>query len=192
MKIFLIRHGDTQRGENGVYGYSAPLTDLGHRQAKQTGEWLSNLAVTHVVASDAVRALQTAEPLSSALGIETTVIPELTEIDIGRPGDGVSPYTRKRLDEFVMDCSDMGGETWDVFRSRVLTGLDLLAGRFEPDATVAVFTHGGVKSVAIDHYSGREPSKVMTTMFENGSVSTVEGNGAGYIVHGVNEIAHLE
>ncbi len=194
MKLFLVRHGDTQRGPNGVYGYSAPLSDLGLEQAERTSQFMAGLGVTRIVSSDAVRALQTAEPLHKALRLDIDVVPELTEIDIGKPSDGVTPITENRTADgrFIMDCTHLDGESWEQFRDRVRTGLGILDDRFGGDDVVAVFTHGGVKSVALDQYSGREPSKTMSMLFENGSISTVEANGTGHVVHAMNEIAHLE
>lgn len=194
MKLYLVRHGETQRGRNGVYGYSAPLTDLGHEQASKACGALAGLGVTHIVSSDAVRAMQTAAPLTVALSIAATVIPELTEIDIGIPSDGVTPITENRSPDgrYVMDCAHLGGESWDVFRERVISGLEILADRFAGDDVIAVFTHGGVKSVALDHYFGRKISRTMHTSYANGSISAVETNGAGHVVHSVNDIAHLE
>lgn len=192
MKIILVRHGDTQRGENGVYGDTAPLTELGHEQARKTGDLLSTMPITHVISSDARRALQTAEPLSGALRLDPVVIPELKEIDIGQAADGVTPFEYLDPVNFVLDCSHAGGETWDSFRTRVLNGLDILAETIGPGSTAAVFTHGGVKSVAMDHYAGREISRSMMTLFANGSISVVEKNGSDFVVHSVNDAAHLE
>lgn len=193
MRMYFVRHGETQRSPNGVYGYAAPLTGLGHAQAARACEALTGLDITHVVSSDATRAMQTAEPLTAALGLITNIIPELTEINIGKPSDGVTPIFENKTPDgrYVMDCLHLGGESWDAFRSRVMTGLGMLADRFAGDAVIAVFTHGGVKSVALDHYSGREISRTMHMLFDNGSISAVESNGAGYVVHSVNDISHL-
>ncbi len=193
MKLYLVRHGDTQRGENGVYGYSASLTQLGRAQASATGRFMADLGITRIVSSDAVRALQTAEPLERATGLRADVVPELTEIDIGRPSDGITPMDRLFTPEgdFLMDCAHLEGEAWEEFRDRVESGLQILDDRYEDDDVVAVFTHGGVKSVAMDHYAGREPSRVMHTAFDNGSISTVEVTASGRIVHGINDDSHL-
>ena len=194
MKLYFVRHGETQRGQNGVYGYSAPLTDLGHEQASKASDALSGRGVTHIVSSDAVRAVQTSAPLTVALNLAATVIPELSEIDIGIPSDGVTPITENRTPDgkYVMDCAHLGGESWDVFRNRVISGLEILADRFAGDDVIAVFTHGGVKSVALDHYFDREPSRIMHRLFDNGSISLIESNGIGHIVHSTNVVTHLE
>lgn len=194
MKLYLVRHGETQRGQNGVYGYSAPLTDLGHKQASKASDALSGLGITHIVSSDAVRAVQTSAPLTVALNLTATVIPELAEIDIGFPSDGVTPITENKTPDgkYVMDCAHFGGESWDVFRERVISGLDILADRFADDDVIAVFTHGGVKSVALDHYFGIEPSRIMHRLFDNGAISLIESSGDGHVIHGVNDVAHLE
>lgn len=125
--------------------------------------------------------------------MEIDVIPELTEIDIGKPSDGVTPIVENRTPDgrYVMDCAHLGGESWETFRERVRTGLGILDDRFAGDDVIAVFTHGGVKSVAVDHYSGNEPSRTMHTQYDNGSISTIEVSVTGHIVHAVNDVSHL-
>lgn len=193
MKLYFVRHGDTQRGPNGVYGYDAPLSELGLAQAELTADFMATLGLTKIVSSDAVRALQTADPLVQSLKLQLDVIPELTEIDIGKPSDGITPIEENRTADgrFVMDCVHLGGESWDVFSSRVLAGIEILAKSYEKDDVVAVFTHGGVKSVAVDHYYSRELSMVMHTLFDNGSISTIESDGESHVIHGTNEVSHL-
>ncbi len=193
MKLFLVRHGETQAGSNGAYGYSASLNDLGRSQAERTGRFMLDLGVTRIVSSDAARALETAEPLKRALGMQVDVIPELTEIDIGKPSDGVTPMQENRTPDgrFIMDCAHLGGESWDQFRDRVSVGLGILDDRYVSDEVVAVFTHGGVKNVAVDRYLGRDASRTMHTLFDNGSISTIEAIETGHILHGVNEVSHL-
>lgn len=193
MKLYFVRHGDTQREGNGTYGYKASLSDLGHTQAELACNALASRGVTHIVTSNATRAIQTAAPLVTNLGLVPMVVPELIEIDIGKSADGVTPLARKWTPEghSILDFSHLGGESWNIFRDRVMTGLTLLADNFDEDATVAVFTHGGVKSVALDHYSGREVSQAMSILYGNGSISTIESNGSGHAVHIANDISHL-
>lgn len=193
MKLYFVRHGETQRGTNGVYGYEAPLTERGLWQADLTAGFMTSLGITKIISSDAVRAMQTAEPLVGSLKLELDVIPELTEINIGKPSDGITPIKENRTPDgmFVMDCVHLGGESWDIFRDRVVLGIGALAEQCNDDDVVAVFTHGGVKSVALDYYSSREISKVTRLLFENGSISTFESLGVEHVVHGVNDISHL-
>jgi broad specificity phosphatase PhoE len=193
MKLHFIRHGETQAGPNGTYGYSAPLTDLGHRQAAFASGALSSIGITHIVSSDARRAIQTAEPLVSELGLDRIEIPELTEIDIGAPSDGVTPFARtENADgEIVMDYSHCGGESFALFRDRVLSGLKILHDRFSGDDVIAVFTHGGVKNVAVDHYSGIELTEIMGTEYDNGSISSIDVSSTGNVIHRVNDSSHI-
>lgn len=194
MKLFFVRHGETQTAENGAYGYSARLTDLGRFQAERTSRFMAELGVTRIVASNAVRALETAEPLQQVSGIQIDVIPELIEIDIGKPSDGVTPITENMTADgrYIMDCTHLGGESWEQFRDRVRTGLGILDDRFAGDELIAVFTHGGVKNIALDHYVGRQASRTMHTLFDNGSVSTIEAVDTGHVIHAVNDVSHLE
>jgi probable phosphoglycerate mutase len=192
MRLYFIRHGETQTDEHGLYDDSSSLTELGRSQAERVAAALADKGITSVVTSPAARAIETARPLLAVAGITASVSDEFKEIDIGPlVTDGV-PYRAIMEDDcFIMDCTHNGGESFELFRDRVLRGVNgLINGSSDHDAT-AVFTHAGVKSVAIDHCYGKEVSRAMRTFYANASISTVEVTGSGFRVADVDDIAHL-
>lgn len=60
--IYLIRHGQKQShvGDPG-------LTDIGLKQAQQTGEYLSQFPISKIVSSPFKRTVETAEQIACAL-----------------------------------------------------------------------------------------------------------------------------
>lgn len=91
-RLVLLRHGRTaSNAENRFQGHlDVELDDVGHVQAAAAasvmGEWLADDAVrgaVRVVSSDLARAVQTAEPIAKALGVEVGLDPALRERDGG-------------------------------------------------------------------------------------------------------------
>lgn len=91
-RLVLLRHGRTASNAEGRFqGHlDVELDDVGHGQAAAVatvlGEWLAPEAArgaVRVVSSDLARAVQTAEPLAKALGLEVEVDAALRERDGG-------------------------------------------------------------------------------------------------------------
>lgn len=72
--IYLIRHGK----KVGEYG-DPELTQLGHEQARQTGQYLAQLPITHLITSPSLRTRQTAEGISAVLGLPVAIDDRLVE-----------------------------------------------------------------------------------------------------------------
>ena len=70
MRLFLLRHADAEAHANS--DLERPLSEKGHRQAKDIAAFLKRLKTPPqiVLSSPALRAMQTAEPVAGALGVE--------------------------------------------------------------------------------------------------------------------------
>ena len=81
MTIFLVRHASAnQRGMLGASNdLDRPLDALGHDQAQAIVGLLGDRGVTKVYSSEALRCIETAQPLAKHLGVEVEVEPSLTE-----------------------------------------------------------------------------------------------------------------
>jgi broad specificity phosphatase PhoE len=93
--------------------------------------------------------------------------------------------------QVLCDFSHVGGESFVAFGRRVLPGFADLLSAHRPDDVVAVFTHGGVKNVLVDHCAGRELSPTLRTLFGNCSISTVDAVEARFTIHTINDVTHL-
>jgi probable phosphoglycerate mutase len=85
---------------------------------------------------------------------------------------------------------DFGGESPDVFRSRVATAVDELIARFPGQRVVAV-CHGGVINVALAQVLGLERELWFDPMYTSLSRVVASRSGVRSVVS-VNERAHLE
>ncbi|MCU1658314.1 MAG: fructose-2,6-bisphosphatase [Pseudonocardiales bacterium] len=76
--VHLVRHGEVFNPDGVLYGRlpGYHLSDLGIAQAKLAAEFLAQRDVAHLASSPLERALQTAQPLADALGLDV-------EIDVG-------------------------------------------------------------------------------------------------------------
>ena len=87
MRLFFLRHGQSQANAGGVYaGPDSPLTGLGRDQAEAAGHKLAGLGITAVITSDLRRAAETAHIAAEAAGIDparVTPDPRLRELGVG-------------------------------------------------------------------------------------------------------------
>lgn len=85
--ILLVRHGESEGNTLGVFtGHSGyPLTEMGHKQAELTGEYISkNYSVDAVYSSDLPRAFQTAEHIAAKFDLPVVTDCNFREINAGK------------------------------------------------------------------------------------------------------------
>lgn len=85
-RILIVRHGRTDFNTTGRFQGQTdiPLSPQGEIEARATAEALRGLAVASIVASDLLRARQTAEILANAVGAPVEVCADLRERSFGR------------------------------------------------------------------------------------------------------------
>ncbi|HBV38721.1 MAG TPA: phosphoglycerate mutase, partial [Erwinia sp.] len=97
LQVYLVRHGETLwNAARRIQGQSdSALTAKGEQQARQVGERMKHLGITHVIASDLGRTKRTAEIIADACGCDVTLDPRLRELNMGvleqRPLDSLTP-----------------------------------------------------------------------------------------------------
>lgn len=85
--ILLVRHGQSEGNILGVFtGHSGyPLSDLGHRQAEMTAEYIrKNYNIDAVYCSDLPRAFQTAEHIAKPFALPVVTDCSFREINAGQ------------------------------------------------------------------------------------------------------------
>ena len=146
VQVLLIRHALPLRSEPGE-GSDPDLSEEGIEQAKRLPDALARFPITRLVSSPQRRAVQTAQPVADALGLDIDIDDRLAEYDrdlahyipieqiaaeypaeLARLASGHLPST---VDE-------------DAFLARINDGIRDVASTGDHEATVAVFSHGGV------------------------------------------------
>lgn len=156
MQLLLVRHALPNRSDHGQ-GSDPDLAGAGRQQAARLPAALQRFPLARVVSSPQRRAVQTAEPVAAARGLTVEIDERLAEYD--RDLAGYVPIEQLRS-ERPRDWARMAqghlpsGVDEAAFRARISAAVgDIVAGA-EPEATVAVFSHGGVINVLLHEILG--------------------------------------
>ena len=169
MRFLLVRHAESEwNAERRWQGHAdPPLSDRGREQARTAARHLSGFEGP-VVASDLVRAVETAEIIASELGLGPVHIePGMREIDVGGFSGLTADEVARRLPEAHADWKAgrletyPDGESRTAHPERILDALARLAA--EHDGDVLVVTHGGCIT-AIERHVGVHPGKPSTNL----------------------------
>jgi probable phosphoglycerate mutase len=161
-RVLLVRHGQSQgNAERRFGGHSpTPLSELGHRQAEATALALANERVTAVYSSDLLRAVQTAEPLARATGLEITKTPALRERSVGlmegltfEEAAAAHPEEYAALLRRDFEHVLAGGESYRQLLDRAAAELDRAVERHR-GGTLALFSHTGTICILALHLMG--------------------------------------
>jgi probable phosphoglycerate mutase len=153
MRLLLIRHGQTPANVRGELDTAAPgpaLTELGRTQAAAVPDALASERIDGIYASRLVRTQQTAAPLARIRGeMHRVVLPGIHEIEAG---DLEGRTDKNAVREYVTtiwawgdghpELHMPGGADGHEFYGRFDADIARVASEHDPDATVAVFSHG--------------------------------------------------
>ena len=178
MILHLVRHGQsTWNLERRLQGQrmDVPLTDLGRAQARDAARALADAALTAVVTSDQLRAVQTAEVIAAAAGLPVRTTPLLRE-------QGLGSLEGLRYDDLAVEpvpdgqhISEVrwgGGESVEQVHARLRRFVSHLRASHAPDARLALVSHGDTLRVLLAVLEGRGHRDVEWVEFGNGQVVT--------------------
>lgn len=154
MKIYLIRHGETDWNLQGRFQgrEDIALNENGILQAKQCGMALAGEKFKAVVTSPLIRARKTGEIIAQILEIKHLIIEEgITERDFSR----VSGMTPQEREAFYASGEKDDKEPWEKLCSRMIASLRKYAKEF-PEGNIIMVSHGAsINSVLSVLSSGR-------------------------------------
>jgi len=108
MRLYFVRHGQSEANVQSVISnrdLPHPLTELGRQQAMQLAQAMAAVPVTRIYSSPLLRARQTAEILSAALGAPIEITDALREFDCGiaegRSDDEAWSLSRRVMDDWL-------------------------------------------------------------------------------------------
>jgi len=128
-RLLFVRHGQTNTTVDDAFCGSTevPLTPIGHRQAQALAERLRHVHVDALYCSPQQRALETATPIASVLGLEMHKRDELREMDFGvwenhPPGELLKEYPQliQGWNKGLWMGNPPGGETRQAVIARVV------------------------------------------------------------------------
>ena len=150
--IWLIRHAESEWNAQGRWqGQRDPaLSERGRGQALQLATSLADARIEAIVASDLVRAHETAAIVGRAVGSPVRVDARLRERDLGHWSGLTSveiaarwPVDLARLRARDPDLQPGGGESLRALHARVAAFVAALAAA-PGDGALAIVTHAGV------------------------------------------------
>ncbi|HJQ34832.1 MAG TPA: histidine phosphatase family protein [Pyrinomonadaceae bacterium] len=161
-RVLLVRHGQSQgNAEHRFGGHSpTPLSELGRRQAEATARSLAAEGVNAIYSSDLLRAVQTAEPLARATGLEIRRTAALRERSVGlmegltfEEAAAAHPEEYAALLRRDFEHVLAGGESYRQLLDRASAELDAAVERHR-GGTVALFSHTGTICILALHLMG--------------------------------------
>jgi broad specificity phosphatase PhoE len=152
----LVRHGETEwNATKRAQGQAdVPLNDAGRLQAEAAAAQLDGVNLAAVYSSDLSRAIDTAEPIARAHGLEVITDPAFREIDQGEwEGLGLKEISA-RWPELWGPARHYvqrpGGESPEQVQKRALEALARVVERHN-GGPVAIVSHGGtIRWIAAD------------------------------------------
>lgn len=200
--LYLIRHGRTASNRQQLlHGVTdVPLDGHGLRQAARVGERLGRDAPPDALLSSPLsRALTTARIIGEHVGLEPTVVPELSEMDFGvLEGSTVERLAieHPELAERLLNLDDgevswPEGESRRGFNERVFAAFVAILEAYAAHRVVVV-AHGGVIGSFLAQVQGRSPNDPMIYDVLNCSVTHLRVTDLHTVLHCRNDVLHLD
>ena len=193
MHLLLIRHALPLRVELESGPADPELAPAGWDQAGRLAAWLLAEPIDVVCASPLRRAIQTAEPLAEATGLEVQVVDGLAEWD--RESSSYVPIEELRAaNDPTWQALSTGalhelGVDGAAFQARVVSTIDGLAAA-HPDQVVAAVCHGGVLNAYLSAVLGLD--RMLFFPPDYTCINRVEvGRTGKRLLHTLNETPHL-
>ncbi|MDT7602077.1 MAG: 2,3-bisphosphoglycerate-dependent phosphoglycerate mutase [Acidobacteriota bacterium] len=202
-RVLLIRHGQSEGNAEGRFGgHSAtPLSARGRAQAEATALALASEKVTAIYSSDLSRAVETAEPLARALGLEIKRAAEFRERSVGQMEGLTFQEAAERFPEDYaallhrdFDLVLTGGESYRQMLDRSARALDAAIDA-NRGGCIAVFSHTGTICILALHLMGALDAPELRPVWittANCGVTRFELRDDGFVrVLAVNDTRHL-
>jgi len=200
--LYLIRHGATASNEQVPpilqgSGVDSELSELGRRQAEETGKLLANLRLDAVFSSPMVRAVATAKAIAASHGLSVSTFEDLHEIDVGQweglDWGTISERTPDEYRRFMEDSGTngyLGGESYQDVLDRVLPRVEQLIADNEGQK-IAVVAHKAVNRSVLAHLLGLEIRRAKDLPQDNCCVNVITARDGKLKLATMNSALHL-
>jgi len=172
--ILLIRHAENDYVKKGRLAGRLPavhLNENGRKQALTLAEKLAEAPIKAIYSGPLERAVETAQPVAAALGLEIRTRPGLNEMDIGEWQDQkLKGLSRQKLWGVVQGSPSRmrfpGGESFAEAQQRICMELEWIQGQHEAKDLIACISHSDPIKLAVAYFIG-----MPLDMFQRLSVS---------------------
>lgn len=181
MKIYLLRHGQTNLNRDGKYQsvIDKDLNGIGRSQAELLGKRLKNYNIDVIYSSDLKRVVETSEIINKHIKTKIIVKEELREINMGA-WDTLTPEERyisdgdyaKEWGNHLKDLPYPDGECGQDVCKRAIKVIDEVIKKEYKN--VAIVTSGGTTAILLSHFLGLHQHKRFNLDIDNCSISIVK------------------
>lgn len=201
MKIYLIRHGETNTNREKRYvGWTdVDLSAGGYQQAEKLSRRFAAENIASLYSSDLKRAENTAAFIGKAQGLKPITALQLREINFGEweglthdeIEESYGEKVKKWIDDPFEHLPPRGESLADVSR-RAESFLEEITANYGSGEAVVVVSHGGVIRVLLHSFLNLSMQQFWDITIDNASVSLVWRERSNYHVVYVNDTAHLQ
>lgn len=200
MKIFLIRHGQTDWNVQGrIQGQKdIALNEAGEQQARLLAEGMQSRRVTQIYCSRQKRAIQTAAAIGSRQQVEVHIVEGLEEVNFGYwEGMTMEEIQKNYPKEYENWCVNPlearppGGETQMQVLERASKVVDEILAQAKGD--LAIVSHGATLAY-IAAYLLKDNQDEKDIIVENASITTLlsQGDKGSFVLLQSNDVRHLQ
>jgi len=201
MKVYLIRHGESEANARGIYQgqkIDSPLSNLGLAQAKKLANVLRDIKLNAIYSSDLLRAMQTAKEIARFQRVLTIPDARLREFNLGdfsgieNKWGSFSTYKTSEAERLGIRRDEVktpNGESESDHVNRVGEFIqDFLKEECE---NVAVVGHAGTNKVFFGGIGYVPRDKMYELPQDNCCLNELEFDGTLWHVCRVNDVRHL-
>lgn len=199
-RVIALRHGETMWNvDTRIQGQTdIPLNPTGRWQAQRLAQALGEEGISAVYTSDLSRAHETAQTLSTALGVSLQADEGLRERAFGE-FEGLTydqiaarwPDASRRWRQREPEFGPRGGETLSTFYQRCVDTAHRLA-MLHPGQTIALVAHGGVLDCLYRAATRLDLSAPRTWKIGNASINRLLHSEEGFHLVGWADTQHLD
>ena len=178
LRLLLVRHGRVDPAMR--LDASTPLDEVGRAQSAHAASMLAGAGVHRVFSSPHRRALETAEIVASALGLEPEVDAPLREFDFGVEGTTSYEVAQAERPDLAFwrpeHRAHADAESLGEFQSRVTAMLTAMTLQARPGDVYALVTHAGVIDAALRWAFGLTSNNAwfIEAVARHGSITEIE------------------
>jgi probable phosphomutase (TIGR03848 family) len=182
--LLLIRHGDNEYLEKNKLPGHIPgihLNKHGSEQAELLAQSLGKLPIKAIYCSPLERAVETAQPLATKMGMDIQIKPGLTDGDVGEwAGRSWKVLRRNKLWKVIQQNPSQfqfpAGESFVQIQERVVSTLEAIVGDHNKEMVAVVF-HADPIKLAVAHYLGLALDNFQRLTINAGSITILTANG---------------
>jgi 2,3-bisphosphoglycerate-dependent phosphoglycerate mutase len=195
MDLLLIRHGEPVRIENIDTPADPPLHGRGRKQSRRLADWLASepVPIDAIWASPLRRAVETAEPVATQIGVTIQIEQHLAEWDRHAteyiPIEELRAAKDERWEALVTGQAMADHVDPDTFRADVVACVEDIV-RANAGRRVAVICHGGVINAYLSSVLGLDVGNFFLPNYTSISRVAAARTGVRSIVS-INESSHL-